>query len=405
MKLFLSVGEPSGDLHGANLIRDLKTHDPSLEFDGFAGPKMQAAGCSSLFDLTQLPVMFFAAVIWNLRTFRRLMREADVYFSENQVDAVILIDYPGFNWCIARRAKKHGIPVFYYGVPQMWAWAPWRIQKLRKLVDHVLCKLPFEPAWFQERGVKANYIGHPFYDEVVRQKVDRDFVDRMSDPESPLLLLLPGSRNREVDRNWPVLRESARRTLARIPATRVAVGCFSESQRQQVQADVTARGLPFDVFCDRTPELIRSANVAIACSGSVSLELLAARLPTLIAYRLTRFQHFLAERFLVCRYITLVNLMDCNSISRGKRPLYNPDSPGADACPMPEFLFSGNSTPDIAGRAIELLSSPVALQNARQWLDRIASKHAAPGASGRAAEHILNSLSPVRDQVVRNQAA
>ena len=196
MKIFFSVGEPSGDLHGANLIRDLKQRDPSLVFTGFAGPKMQAAGCESLFDLTLLPVMFIAAALWNIRTFLRRLREADQYFAKNRVDAVVLIDYPGFNWCVARRAGKHGIPVFYYGVPQMWAWAPWRIKKLRRLVDHVLCKLPFEPAWFQERNVQANYVGHPFYDEVVRQKVDCDFVERMADPKSPLLLLLPGSQSR-----------------------------------------------------------------------------------------------------------------------------------------------------------------------------------------------------------------
>ncbi len=396
MNIFISVGEPSGDLHGANLIRDLQQRDASLTFCGFAGPKMQARGCHSLFDLTTLPIMFFAAVIWHIRTFRKLLREANQYFSDNRVDAVVLIDYPGFNWCIARRAKKHGIPVFYYGVPQMWAWGSWRIGKLRKLVDHVLCKLPFEPEWFRQRNVQATLVGHPFFDEIARQTVDADFVARMTDPESPLLLLLPGSRNREVDRNWADLRNSAMEVCRQYPQTRVAVGCFSESQRAQVQADVDQQNLPFDVFANRTGELIRSATAAIACSGSVSLELMAARLPAVIVYRLTKLQYFLANRFLRCRFITLVNLMSLTSIERGSLPLFKPEQAPHDACPMPEFLNRGAEDRHfaVAARIADWFSNPISRQQNRKWLDELAMRHAVTGASGRAAEYILDKLRP-----------
>jgi lipid-A-disaccharide synthase len=381
-------------LHGSNLIRDLRQRDPGLQFCGFAGPRMQSAGCHSLFDLTSLPIMFFAAVLWNIRTFRRLLREADQYFAIHPVDAVVLIDYPGFNWCIARRAKRHGIPVFYYGVPQMWAWGSWRIGKLRRLVDHVLCKLPFETRWFGDRKVLATWVGHPFFDEFARQSIDEDFVRRMSDPGQPLLLLLPGSRNREVDRNWPDLRESALRVCEARPETRVAVGCFSESQRHQVQADVDRHELPFDVFSGRTGELMRSATVAIACSGSVSLELMAARLPTVIVYRLTRFQHFLARRFLRCRFVTLVNLMSLENIERGNRPLHDPDLAPETTCPMPEYVYSNPSgrRESVAQRIAAWLGDAVSREKTRQWLDQIAVRHGGTGASGRAADYILGQL-------------
>lgn len=395
MRIFFSVGEPSGDLHAANLIRDLRRRDPGLEFHGFAGPGMQALGCQSLFDLTQLPIMWFADAIRNLRTFQRLKREAAAFFDRHTVDAVVLIDYPGFNWHIARLASEREIPVFYYGVPQMWAWAPWRIGKLRRTVDHVLCKLPFEAAWFAKRNVQAHFVGHPFYDEVARQEIDPDFVARMAGSrESPLLLILPGSRNREVDRHWPLFREAAAGVVAAHPGTRIAVGCFSVAQREQVQRDVDSRELPIDVFTGRTPELIRAATCAMACSGSVSLELLAARLPTVIAYHLTGIQHFLAARFLRCRHITLVNLMALEKIERDGRPLFDPDLPDAADCPMPEYLTSGNRSASIAGRISGWLADPRALLRRRQWLDQLASQYAIPGASDRAAGRILDQLRP-----------
>ena len=123
MKIFFSVGEPSGDLHGANLIRELQQHDPGIECVGFGGPRMAAAGGQLLEDLTRLAVMWFARALANLHHFVRLFHVAKRYFRDHRPDAVVLIDYPGFNWWIARAAKRQGIPVFYYGAPQMWAWA------------------------------------------------------------------------------------------------------------------------------------------------------------------------------------------------------------------------------------------------------------------------------------------
>jgi len=139
MQIFFSVGEPSGDLHGANLIRALRARHADWQFVGYGGPKMADAGCRLHADLTQLAVMWVAQVLWNIRKFLKLLGEADRYFQEQRPDLVILIDYPGFNWWIARKAKAAGIPVVYYGTPQLWAWAGWRVSKMRRFVDHVLC--------------------------------------------------------------------------------------------------------------------------------------------------------------------------------------------------------------------------------------------------------------------------
>jgi len=129
--IFLSVGEPSGDLHGANLIRSIRGINPNVQFVGYGGPKMAAAGCGLHFDLTKLAVMWVLKVIANIHQFVGLLIQADRYFKAERPDAVVLIDYPGFNWWIARRAKAHKIPVIYYGTPQLWAWAPWRVAKMR----------------------------------------------------------------------------------------------------------------------------------------------------------------------------------------------------------------------------------------------------------------------------------
>ena len=128
MRIFFSVGEPSGDLHGANLITMLAHQRPGLRAVGFGGPRMQMAGMDMLADLTELAVMWFAQAVVNIGKFWQLLHQADEYFRRERPDAVVLIDYPGFNWWIARKAKKHKIPVIYYGAPQMWAWGAWRIE-------------------------------------------------------------------------------------------------------------------------------------------------------------------------------------------------------------------------------------------------------------------------------------
>ena len=199
--IFFSAGEPSGDLHGANLIRQLQGQCPGLQAVGYGGPEMAAAGCRLHADLTALAVMWFARVLLNLHKFWDLASRADRYFRHQRPDAVVLIDYPGFNWWIARRAKVHGIPVFYYTPPQIWAWARWRVKKMRRLADHVLCSLPFEEPWFRRHGCNATFVGHPFFDEVRRHADDEAFLAAHRNQPGPLVAILPGSRTQEVVHN------------------------------------------------------------------------------------------------------------------------------------------------------------------------------------------------------------
>src|SRR5438128_68273 len=176
MRIFFSVGEPSGDVHGASLICALQQHRPGVECVGFGGERMAKAGCDLLFPLCDHAVMGFSRVIAALPQFMGLLSQADRYFRHQRPDAVVLIDYPGFNWWVARRAHFHGIPVFYFVPPQIWAWASWRVGKMRRWVDHVLCSLPFEVDWYRERGVDAHFVGHPYFDELPLQPFDPEVV-------------------------------------------------------------------------------------------------------------------------------------------------------------------------------------------------------------------------------------
>src|SRR5687768_13241398 len=242
MRIFVSAGEPSGDLHGANLIRALRRLRPELDFVGFGGARMQAAGCRLLYPLCDLAVMWFARVLARAPTFLSLISRADRFFRHRRPDAVVLIDYPGFHWWLARRAHFHGIPVVYFVPPQLWGWAGWRVRKVQRWVDHVLCALPFEEAWFRERGVSAQYVGHPYFDELAKQQLDAVFVAAQQARGPDCVALLPGSRDQELKRNLSTLVRAAVTIHQARPDTRFLVACFKEEQRRRVDAYLRSRG-------------------------------------------------------------------------------------------------------------------------------------------------------------------
>ncbi len=394
MRIFFSVGEPSGDLHGANLIRHFNAEDPSIECVGFGGPKMEQAGLQSLGDLTRFAVMFLWQTIWKLPTFYRLYKSADRYFAVCPVDAVVLIDYPGFNWWIAKAAKRRGITVFYYGVPQMWAWGSWRIRKLKRRVDHVICKLPFEKAWFEKRNCQSHFVGHPYFDELSQRKLDQVFIDNYSVPGNRLLTLLPGSRDQEVRANLTWMLEAAVSVSTQLKDLDVAIACYSQKQAQAVRAQVRALDLPFDVMHERTPELIHMSDVCLACSGSVSLELMYHRKPSVIVYRITALQWLLKRLFLQIPYVTLVNLLWLKTLETKGREIPDPDSV---RLPFPEYARISNPAADISRRLRRLLRRPQAYQAAVERLNDVALSVEQSGATARAAKTILKAL---RDSAV-----
>lgn len=399
MRIFFSVGEPSGDLHGANLIRRMKSEVPDADFVGYGGPKMIDAGCDVHYDLTQQAVMFLWDVIKQLRFFFGLVDRADAYFAAHDVDAVVLIDYPGFNWWIAKKAKQRGIPVFYYGVPQMWAWAPWRVRKIRKYVDHVLCKLPFEVEWFQQRKCKATYVGHPYFDQLQRQSYDGMFLQSVKSDR--LVTLLPGSRDREVKNNLPTLVAAVEHVAEACPDAKFAVACFNLKQKEMAEEILNELRQSRDdrrypeaeirLYEGRTPELMVAATACMACSGSVSMELLHHRKPTVIVYKVKRWIMVAQAILLRTEFITLVNLIAADDIRKKTWRPFDPQRQ-PDAAIMPEYMSTGDVSREVANHVVTWLKDEDRRGEKVDQLDAVAKQYAIAGATSRAADYILGKL-------------
>ncbi|MCE9544162.1 MAG: lipid-A-disaccharide synthase [Planctomycetia bacterium] len=397
MRIFFSAGEPSGDLHGANLIRELRRRDPDIECIGFGGPQMAAAGGVLLEDLTQFAVMWFARALANLHVFWNLAGRADRCFAHQRPDAVVLIDYPGFNWWIARRAKAHGIPVFYYAPPQLWAWAGWRVRKMRRLVDHVMCALPFEQAWFSERGCRATFVGHPYFDEVRRQQFDQEFLDRQQARPGRLVTILPGSRTQEVTHNLYWLLKAAKLIRDEVGDVRFAVASFKPQQAQMAQEMLRDPSLqlgttPIEIHIGRTPELIHLAESCLAVSGSVSLELLYQQKPSVISYHVSPAAFAVQKRFRKVRYITLVNLLSAADLFPAETTPYDPDGPGNELVLFPEYLTCEDKSAAMARQVVGWLTDDVRREALVARLGTLKQTVGHGGASKRAVDLILGEL-------------
>jgi lipid-A-disaccharide synthase len=366
---------------------------------------MAAAGCELHEDLTTLAVMWIVHAVANIHKFWNLVCRADRYFRHQRPDAVVLIDYPGFNWWIARRAKAHGIPVFYYGAPQLWAWAGWRIKKMRRLVDHVLCKLPFEEAWYRNRGCHATFIGHPYFDQLRREKLDASFVERLQSHGGPLVAILPGSRTQEVKSNFAHFLKAARIIQARVPGVRFAVASFKPSQAEMVRRSAAGCGLPLEVYVGRTAEIIAAADCAMAVSGSVSLELLYHAKPTVILYHVSRLAYF-TQRFLrKVRYITLVNLLTASDLFPKRVATYDPADPIDAHVLMPEYLTCEDKSDQVAAHVLEWLAEPAKRLSRVAELAELRDRVGHGGASSRAANYVLDVLATRRPPVLRTHFA
>ncbi len=374
MRIFVSAGEPSGDLHGSNLVRALQKSDASVDCVGFGGERMTAAGCKLLYPLSQHAVTGFVPVLVEASRFLRLLKQADQYFQNNRPDAVVLIDYPGFHWWLARSAHKRGIPVYYFVPPQIWAWASWRVKKMRRFVDHVLCSLPFEESWYHQRDVAAQYVGHPYFDELPAQKLDNVFVRQQEAKGGTVIGLLPGSRNQELTANLPTLLGAARQIHAGRPETRFVVACFKAAHRERVEQALQAEPMPYVEVCvGRTPEIISMAKLCVAVSGSVSLELLYRAKPSVIVYRAPAFLLFLSRFMKKCRFMSLPNLLANEEL-------------------FPEFLSARCEADGVSRRVLDWLENPAALERLRTRLEHLRSETARPGACERSAHFVIEHV-------------
>ncbi|VTS04351.1 lipid-A-disaccharide synthase [Tuwongella immobilis] len=390
MHLFISAGEPSGDLHGSNLIHALRQRVPNIRFTGLGGEKMEAAGCPLLDPMANHSVMGYKAVLQNLSYFISLVGRARCEIRKTRPDAVVVIDYPGFHFGLAKRVKPLNIPVFWFVAPQLWAWANWRVRKMQRWVDMVLTTLPFEETWFRDRGVNAKWVGHPYFDELRHQPRDTMFLQSQRQIAGPLIAILPGSRRREVERNLPMQLRAAAKIHASRPDVRFAVASFNDVQagiaREMVQQQNAIRPIPVEVFQGRTPELIETATACISVSGSVSLELMHALKPAVIHYHISWIDQKIMERALTVPYITLVNLLENQRV-------------------YPEYLGNEDRSSEIAEHILGWLNSPSELAAKIAQLQSIRDRVAIPGACSNAADAILERIAELQSNRSRRAAS
>jgi lipid-A-disaccharide synthase len=370
MRIFLSAGEPSGDLHGANLLEALRDLDPAVSAAGFGGERMRSAGYDLLFPLADHAIMGLTGIVRALPTMIRLRRIMVEWIDANRPDAVVLIDYPGFHWWLAAAAKRAGVPVVSFVPPQVWAWATHRVRWVCRSFDHVLCSLPFEAPWYHERGVpQARYVGHPYYDELSRQRLDQGFVNANRQQRGPIVAMLPGSRRGEIERNLDTLVGAARRVQAEVPNVRFLFACFKPGHRDWVERRLSTEPLPAEAHVGRTPEIIHIADACVAVSGSVGLELLYHRTPTVVVYRVNPLYKAISRRVLSVPHISIVNLL-------AGRELF------------PEHLTTRDPSAAVANQILDWLTNPRTAARTRAELTALRNRVGQPGACRKAAEVI-----------------
>lgn len=304
MKLYVIAGEASGDLHGSNMMQAILDEKPETEFRFWGGDKMTAVQNNCVKHIRDLAFMGFVEVVMNLRTITRNIRFCKEDILSYKPDALVLIDYPGFNLRIAEWAKEKGIKVIYYISPQVWAWKQNRVHKIKRVVDKMYVILPFEKAFYKKFNYDVEYVGHPLLDEITKYNFETgrgQFRDRNTLSDKPIIALVPGSRQQEVKTKLPIMVE-ATRGMDEYQIVVAGAPSLTLEFYQSVQQDV-------QVVHDQTYELLYNSSAALVTSGTATLETALFQVPEVVCYKGSQISYYIARRLVKVDYISLVNLI------------------------------------------------------------------------------------------------
>ena len=308
MKYYLIAGEPSGDLHGANLIKGLLKADPGAEFRFWGGDLMAAAGGRENLRKHYNETSFFGIVqvLKNLGTIKRQMQECQADVAEFAPDVLILVDYPGFNMKMARWAKEHGIRTFYYIAPKVWAWREWRVKAIRKYVDKLFIIFPFERTYFPKHGIEPVFEGNPLVDAIEARRASLPSADefrrRNELDQRPIIALLAGSRRGEIRDNLPLMALLSKR----FPEHQFVVAGVAWIDRALYEQQMAGSDIRY--VCDQTYETLAAAEAAVVTSGTATLETALLGIPEAVVYRTVWWQVWLRPYVLKVPWVSLVNL-------------------------------------------------------------------------------------------------
>lgn len=307
-RVFVSVNDPSADVHCAGLISALKRTGAPIEFVGIGGPKMAAAGCEVIENTVGRAVMTYNAIA-HVGHFYRLVQRVRRYLRETPVDLMIVCDSPSFNFHVAKAAKVAGVKTLFYVAPQLWAWGGWRIRKLRRLCDKLCCILPFEEGWFRQRGVDTTFVGNPLLDKLPEDlsSFRKDYCG--FEPARATIALMPGSRLAEIESLWKPMQEIAVQLKRKYrDASFIAVAASDE--RRRLLERMLIPGFACEYSVDTVRDTAARVDFSIVASGSATLEVASAGCPMVIMYQTNRYLWHLIGRWLVyAKFFTLANLL------------------------------------------------------------------------------------------------
>lgn len=305
MKYYVIAGETSGDLHGANLIKSLKKNDSDAEFRIVGGDQMQlASGQTALIHTSETAFMGLVEVLKNLRSISKNLRKVKQDLQKTMPDALILIDFPGFNLKVAAYAKKLGLRVFYYISPKIWAWNQKRVYTIKKLVDHMFCILPFEVDFYKQFGYRVDYVGNPLLDAIASYPFQSDFRSKNNLGPLPIIALLPGSRKMEIEHLLPEMVD----LYFKFPGHQLLIAGAPNFDHALYERYIGE--LPIKVIFDQTYDLLNHADAAVVTSGTATLETALLGIPQVVVYKASPITVAVARRVIRVPFISLVNLIN-----------------------------------------------------------------------------------------------
>ncbi|HAZ11064.1 MAG TPA: lipid-A-disaccharide synthase [Candidatus Omnitrophica bacterium] len=373
IRLMIIAGETSGDLQAASLIKSLKSINPHIEIFGMGGKKMQAESAEIIYDITNLAIVGFFEVLKHIFTFKKIFEKLSALLETRKPDAVILVDYPGFNLRFAKATKEKNIPVIYYISPQIWAWGENRIHEIKKYVDKMIVIFGFEETIYKEVGVKVSFVGHPFLDIVkpVWKKEETIKTCHLKH-DSIKIALMPGSRKKEIEKHLPSMLRACEIIKNKIPNAEFIISRIKELDQSLYNKIIHKSKIKPHSLDNKPYEIMDIADLVIVSSGSATLEVAIMEKPMVIVYKTSFLTWLLARNLIKIPDIGLVNIVARERI-------------------VPELTQFEVTPKNIASASLEILNNHKRIHEIKENLRKVKSKLGDQGASSRAA-HIIHKF-------------